>query len=81
MAYTIPFDWTGAIGDVVLGATKSEGGTRKISYRIGGGKTLPFLETGPVSPAPLIAFEICDNPVFWPSIIRNYCGDLTNNVA
>ena len=81
MAYTVPFDWTLPIGEVVLGATKAEGGTRKVSYRIGGGTTLPFLEGNPVSPAPLIVFEVCDNPVFWSPIIRNYCGDLTNNVA
>lgn len=81
MAYTVSFDWTAAIGEVVLGATKSEGGTRKISYRIGGGRTLPFLESLPSSPAPLIAFEVCDNPVFWSPIIRNYCGDLVNDVT
>jgi acetyl-CoA decarbonylase/synthase, CODH/ACS complex subunit delta len=81
MAYTATFDWTGTIGEVVLGATKADGGTRKVSYRIGGETTLPFLSGNPPSPAPLIAFEICDNPVFWPQIIRNYCGDLTNSVT
>jgi len=81
MAYTLPFDWSAAIGEVTLGATKSEGGTRKVSYRIGGGKTLPFMESLPSSPAPLIAFEICDNPVFWPTIIRDHCGDLVNRVT
>jgi len=81
MAYTVSFDWTSAIGEVVLGATKTEGGTRKVSYRIGGGKTLPFMESLPSSPAPLIAFEVCDNPVFWSPIIRNYCGDLADNVT
>ncbi|MFA4876492.1 MAG: acetyl-CoA decarbonylase/synthase complex subunit delta [Methanoregula sp.] len=81
MAYTASFDWTGTIGEVVLGATKADGGTRRVSYRIGGETTLPFLPGNPPSPAPLIAFEICDNPVFWPQIIRNYCGDLTGNVS
>jgi acetyl-CoA decarbonylase/synthase complex subunit delta len=81
MAYTLPFDWSAAIGNVTLGATSADGGTRKVSYRIGGGKTLPFLESVPGSPSPLIAFEICDNPVFWPAIIRNYCGDRVNSVT
>nr|WP_321352355.1 acetyl-CoA decarbonylase/synthase complex subunit delta [uncultured Methanoregula sp.] len=81
MAYKLPFDWSAAIGDVTLGATKADGGTRRVSYRIGGGKTLPFLESVPGSPAPLIAFEVCDNPVFWPALIRTCCGDLSNSVT
>jgi acetyl-CoA decarbonylase/synthase complex subunit delta len=80
MGFNVRFDWTGSIGEVILGATKSDGGTRRVSYRIGGGTTLPFLDKNPSSPAPLIAFEICDNPVLWPPIIRNYCGDQVNNI-
>jgi acetyl-CoA decarbonylase/synthase, CODH/ACS complex subunit delta len=80
MTTPVSFGWTGTIGNVVLGATKSDGGTRKISYRIGGGTTLPFLEPAS-SRSPLIAFEICDNPVFWSPIVRAYCGDLADNPA
>ena len=75
------FGWSGTIGEVTLGATKAEGGTRRVSYRIGGGTTLPFLEKGASSMSPLIAFEVCDYPAFWSPIIRNYCGDLVNNIA
>jgi acetyl-CoA decarbonylase/synthase, CODH/ACS complex subunit delta len=75
------FGWSGTIGEVTLGATRAEGGTRRVSYRIGGGTTLPFLEKGTSSPSPLIAFEVCDYPPFWSPIIRNYCGDLVNNLA
>lgn len=78
MVYDLSFGWTGTIGEVTLGATKTDGGTRSISYRIGGGSTLPFLEESSASPSPLIAFEICDNPVFWSPIIKDYCGDLVN---
>jgi acetyl-CoA decarbonylase/synthase complex subunit delta len=81
MSYSVSFGWTGTIGGVTLGATKSEGGTRKISYQVGGGTTLPFLEPASSSRSPLIAFEVCDNPVFWSPIVRNYCGDLVNNPA
>jgi len=80
MGFDLRFGWTGPIGAVTLGATRSEGGTRRVSYRIGGGTTLPFLEYNSSHSSPLIAFEICDNPVFWPPIVRNYCGDLVNNV-
>jgi acetyl-CoA decarbonylase/synthase complex subunit delta len=75
------FGWSGTIGNVTLGATKADGGTRRISYQIGGGTTLPFLEKNALFPSPLIAFEVCDYPLFWSPIIRNYCGDLINNLA
>jgi acetyl-CoA decarbonylase/synthase, CODH/ACS complex subunit delta len=75
------FGWSGTIGKVTLGATKPEGGTRRISYQIGGGTTLPFIEKNLSSPSPLIAFEVCDYPQFWSPIVRNYCGDLVNNLT
>lgn len=75
------FGWSGTIGEVTLGATKADEGTRRVSYRIGGGTTLPFLEKETSSPSPLIAFEVCDYPPFWSPIVRNYCGDLMNNLA
>src|SRR5271157_1105754 len=81
MVFDVNFGWTSTIGDLVLGATNADGGTRRISYKMGGGTTLPFLEKENTSPAPLIAFEVCDNPVFWSPIIKNYCGDLINNVG
>jgi acetyl-CoA decarbonylase/synthase, CODH/ACS complex subunit delta len=81
MAIEAQFGWSGTISEVTLGATSTEGGTRRISYRIGGGTTLPFLEKNPASSSPLIAFEVCDYPQFWSPIVRDYCGDLVNNLA
>src|SRR5665647_1686459 len=80
MGYDLNFGWNGVIGQVILGATRSEGGTRTISYRIGGGTTLQFLDGNPSSPSPLVALEICDNPEYWSPIIKKYCGDLVYNV-
>jgi acetyl-CoA decarbonylase/synthase complex subunit delta len=79
MVYDLHFGWTGAIGKVTLGATREEGGTRKISYCIGGGTTLPFLDLYPVK-TPLVALEICDDPEYWSPVIKKYCGDLVDNV-
>jgi acetyl-CoA decarbonylase/synthase, CODH/ACS complex subunit delta len=79
MGSDLHFDWSGSITEVQLGATKADGGTRRTSYRIGGGKTLPFLEKIPGSSAPLIAFEVCDKPQFWSPIVLNYCGDRVND--
>jgi len=81
MALDATFDWTATVGKVMLGATKAEGGTRSVSYRIGGGTTLPFIETGAPLASPLIAFEICDNSRFWSPVVRDYCGDLVNDPA
>jgi acetyl-CoA decarbonylase/synthase complex subunit delta len=80
MGYDLNFGWSGKIGELVLGATRTEGGSRKKSYRIGGGTTLPFLDATRSSPAPLIALEICDDPVYWSPIVKNFCGDLVDNV-
>jgi acetyl-CoA decarbonylase/synthase complex subunit delta len=80
MSPAVRFDWTGTVGSVVIGATGTEGGTRKISYRIGGGSTLPFLPGNASSPSPLVALEICDKSEYWSSIVRNYCGDLVDDI-
>ncbi|MEI7433248.1 MAG: acetyl-CoA decarbonylase/synthase complex subunit delta [Methanomicrobiales archaeon] len=70
-------DQGGKIEYIVLGATKAEGGTRSVSYRIGGESDLPFIgmKTGQGS-IPLVAFEICDDPAYWSTIVTSYAGDL-----
>ncbi|MCK7461068.1 MAG: hypothetical protein MZU84_02880 [Sphingobacterium sp.] len=80
MVYDLNFGWNGAIGRGNSRSNQGRRGTRKISYRIGGGTTLPFLDRNPSSPSPLVALEICDNPEYWSPIINNYCGDLVNDV-
>lgn len=75
------FDWTGSVGTVTLGATAAEGGTRGISYRLGGGNTLPLLPGGNPHRPPLVAFEICDDPRFWSPIASRACGDVVNDVS
>ncbi|HOX35698.1 MAG TPA: acetyl-CoA decarbonylase/synthase complex subunit delta [Methanoregulaceae archaeon] len=81
MELTPSFDWTGSVGTVTLGATAADGGTRSIAYRIGGGTTLPLLPGGNPYHAPLVAFEICDDPRIWPSIALKACGDITQDIA
>ena len=81
MGYDLNFGWTGTVGHVVIGATSAEGGTRKTSYTLGGGMSLPYLDNSPSSPSPLVALEICDNPEFWSPIIRRFCGDLVYSTS
>jgi len=71
-----------AIDEVTLGATAKEGGTRSVSYRVGGWTALPFL--GPLPPgvrSPLVALEVCDDPRTWPAVVTRDLGDLTHDVA
>ena len=74
------FEWTGRIGEITLGATSADGGTRSVAYRIGGESDLPFLgmecTRGSI---PLIAFELCDDPAFWSPIVTGFVGDLVND--
>jgi acetyl-CoA decarbonylase/synthase, CODH/ACS complex subunit delta len=74
------FDWSGRIGEITLGATSAEGGTRSRSYRLGGESDLPFLGMECTAGSiPLIAFELCDDPSFWSPIVAGYVGDLVND--
>lgn len=68
--------WTSSIREVTIGATTAEGGTRRISYRIGGESDLPCISQGR---KPLIAFEICDDPALWPDVVRSACTKLVDD--
>jgi acetyl-CoA decarbonylase/synthase complex subunit delta len=58
-------DYSAEIVEVVLGATKSKGGTRSISYTIGGEKTPAFYQFQAKTPnKPIIALDVFD----WPKI-------------
>lgn len=69
------FDWEGQIREVVLGATASDGGTRKIAYRVGGDHDLPFMDGRVEANSPLVAFEICDDPGLWPAVSVRAAGE------
>jgi acetyl-CoA decarbonylase/synthase complex subunit delta len=81
MAYAPPADWSGTIGLVQVGATKSEGGTRKVSYRIGGNGGLPFVEPNDGLTRPLVAYELCDDPTYWSPLVIERLGATTVDLA
>lgn len=62
MALELPKEkWVGKIGEVVVGALESEGGSRSSKVTLGGGTSLPFLSfEGEYPNTPLIAMEIFD---------------------
>ncbi|MCK4444270.1 MAG: acetyl-CoA decarbonylase/synthase complex subunit delta [Thermoplasmata archaeon] len=62
MAIEIPVEkWIGKIGEVVIGATSDEGGTRTNKIMLGGESALPFLNfEGELPHAPVIGMEVLD---------------------
>jgi acetyl-CoA decarbonylase/synthase complex subunit delta len=81
MAYDAPADWSGAIGQVQIGATEEEGGTRSTSYRIGGNGGLPFVEPNDGLTRPLVAYELCDDPSYWSPLVIERLGSTTGDPA
>ncbi|MBI2440869.1 MAG: acetyl-CoA decarbonylase/synthase complex subunit delta [Lentisphaerae bacterium] len=69
--------WTGAINEVVIGATKAEGGTRAAGVTIGGDKSLPFMHyEAPIKNRPIVALEVWDRePDDWPQPLMEALGD------
>ena len=66
--------YTTKVGEVVLGATKAEGGTRSQTITVGGDSTLPFLHfEGEVPNRPVIAMEVQDMVPEWsPEVTKNF---------
>lgn len=72
--------WSGEVSTVSIGATKSEGGTRSQTIKIGGQKALPFLfREGAIPNRPVIAYEIWDiMPSDWPQELISAYSDALN---
>jgi len=72
--------YTGKIGEVVLGATSDQGGTRTSTVTIGGDSTLPYLHfEGKMPNRPVIAMEVNDIAPAWNETVTKQYGDVFNN--
>lgn len=71
------------INEVVLGATKEEGGTRGYTVTVGGESALPFLHfEGEIPNRPIVALEVWDvAPTDWHESFTTYFGDVFDNPA
>lgn len=69
--------WSGSVSEVVIGATKEEGGTRAKTVRLGAQRGLPLLFREAAIPnKPSIAFEVWDiAPAEWPEELSKAYGD------
>ena len=66
------------VGQVVLGATAAEGGTRSHTITVGGESALPFLHfEGEIPNRPVVALEVWDMvPEDWNPCFQQYYGDV-----
>ncbi|HBV85724.1 acetyl-CoA decarbonylase/synthase complex subunit delta [Desulfosporosinus sp.] len=74
--------YSSKVGEVVLGATAEQGGTRTSTITVGGDSALPFLHfEGETKNRPVIAMEVTDVVPSWPDTIKNRIGDVINDPA
>ncbi|MDQ7094927.1 acetyl-CoA decarbonylase/synthase complex subunit delta [Desulfosporosinus sp. PR] len=74
--------YSSKVGEVVLGATPEQGGTRTSTLTVGGDSTLPFLHfEGEMQNRPVIAMEINDIVPSWNEAIMSQFGDVLNDPA
>lgn len=70
------------VGEVVIGASPEQGGTRTSVIKVGGDGTLPFLHfEGKVENRAVIAMEVTDIVPPWSDIIKSQFGDVLDNPA
>ncbi len=84
MPVEVPKDkWPGAVRVVTIGATASEGGTRKSTVTVGGEKAMPFMHfEGEIPHRPVVALEIKDRrPDDWSPLLLEAWGDSVNDPA
>ena len=75
--------WTHSISEVIIGATKEQGGTRGSVIKIGGESTLPFLlAEGAMPNPPVVAMEVWDiKPADWPEVLQEPFGAVMDKPA
>jgi len=76
-------NWSGSVLEVEIGATAATGGTRGRTVKVGGAKTLPFLQyEGDPGNRPALAFEVLDRPrETWAAALEDVYGDVKNDPA
>ena len=75
--------YAGKVGEVTLGATAAEGGTRASTVTVGGEQSLPFLHfEAPTPNRPAIAMEVWDMaPTDWPEVVMAPFADVAADPA
>jgi acetyl-CoA decarbonylase/synthase complex subunit delta len=72
--------YSSKVGEVVLGATSEQGGTRTSSITVGGDNGMPFLQfENEITNRAVIAMEVTDVVPDWSESITKQIGDVINN--
>lgn len=82
MALEFPKDkWSGAVQEVIIGATAADGGTRSTTVKVGGETTMPFIHFEAETPnRPVLALEIKDfKPGDWSTLLLDVWGEAAND--
>ncbi len=74
-------EWSNQIEEVQMGATSSEGGTRKTTLTLGGEEQLPFYPDGENDHSPVVTFDIFDREEPLPGVISKHYEDVIGNPA
>jgi acetyl-CoA decarbonylase/synthase complex subunit delta len=75
--------WSGKVGEVIIGATKDDGGTREKVVKVGGAAIVPFIDfEGEPGNRPVIAMDVMDMaPEDWPEALMEHYADVINDPA
>lgn len=74
--------YSSRVGEVTIGATKEQGGTRSYTITVGGDATLPYLQfEGEVKNKPVVALEVVDVVPDWNEIVKKPYQDVLDNPA
>ncbi len=69
-------EWSNQIQEVQMGATSSEGGTRKETVTLGGEKCMPFYPDDENPHMPVVTFDTFDSEVPLPGVISKHYEDV-----
>ncbi|MCM8782339.1 MAG: CO dehydrogenase/acetyl-CoA synthase subunit delta [Candidatus Omnitrophica bacterium] len=69
--------WTNKVNELILGATKEQGGSRSKALKVGGENCLPFMfQEGEMPNRPLVCMEVWDiEPTQWPDVLKAPFGN------
>ena len=74
--------YRGEVTEVVLGATKSEGGSRSRAITVGGSKTPPFYSVEGEKPnPPVVVGDVFDMKINLPKPVRSHFGEVLEDPA
>jgi len=73
--------WKHQIQEVVLGATKADGGSRGNTITIGGEKALPFFYDAPMPHRPVVTMDVFDMPIGMAKAVKMHYEEVMDDPA